>query len=69
MVSELQRRFSKKNYKIMKDIQALYPNSTTFLDEKSLFFFAKAYDSNLEDLKHEVHQVIGSWKEKEKKES
>ena len=41
----------------MEDIHALHPKSTTFLDEESLFEFAKAYDSNLEDLKHEVHQV------------
>lgn len=38
-------------------MQALHPNSTTFMDEKNLFEFAKAYDSNLEDMKHEVHQV------------
>lgn len=41
----------------MEGIQALHPNSTTFIDEKNSSEFAKAYDSNLEDMKHEVHQV------------
>lgn len=43
MAGELQRRFSKPNCKIMKGIQALHPQSVTFLQEEALFFLCKDF--------------------------
>lgn len=57
LTAELQRRFSKKNCEIMQGVQSLNPKSTTFLNEEPLFAFAQIYESDLEDLKHEVHQT------------
>lgn len=45
MTGELQRRFSKPNCTIMKGIQALHPQSITFLQEEALFSFAKIFVS------------------------
>lgn len=56
MMGELKRRFSKPNCKIMKGIQALHPQSSTFLHE-DLFAFAEIFDSNVDDLTHEIHQI------------
>ncbi len=55
-MGELQRRFSKLNCKIMKGIQALHPQSSIFLREEDLFAFAVIFDSNVDDLAHELHQ-------------
>ncbi|XP_019905690.2 zinc finger MYM-type protein 1 isoform X1 [Esox lucius] len=57
MLSEVNRRFSKLNCQIMKGIQALNPKSTTFCQEEVLFPFASIYECNIEDLKHEMHQM------------
>ncbi|XP_036842735.1 uncharacterized protein LOC118965606 [Oncorhynchus mykiss] len=57
LTAELQRRFSKKNCEIMQGIQTHNPKSTTFLNEEPLFSFAQTFESDLEDLKHEVHQT------------
>lgn len=57
LTAELQRRFSKKNCVIMQGVQSLNPKSTTFLNEEPLFAFAQTFESDLEDLKHEVHQT------------
>ncbi len=56
MLNELNRRFSSKNCEIMTGIQTLNPTSDAFLKEKSLFPFARMYESNIEDLGHELHQ-------------
>ncbi|XP_019718752.1 zinc finger MYM-type protein 1 isoform X1 [Hippocampus comes] len=56
MLSELERRFSSKNCEIMNSIPALNPQKDTFLKEKDLFSFAELYDSNIDDLGHELHQ-------------
>lgn len=57
LTAELQRCFSKKNCEIMQGVQSLNPKSTTFLNEEPLFAFAQTFESDLEDLKHEVHQT------------
>lgn len=57
LTAELQRRCSKKNCEIMQGVQSLNPKSTTFLNEEPLFAFAQTFESDLEDLKHEVHQT------------
>nr|XP_023849718.1 zinc finger MYM-type protein 1-like [Salvelinus alpinus]XP_023849719.1 zinc finger MYM-type protein 1-like [Salvelinus alpinus] len=57
LTAELQRRFSKKNCEIMQGVQSLNPKSTTFLNEEPLFAFAQTFESDFEDLKHEVHQT------------
>lgn len=44
MVGELQRRFSKPNCQIMMEIQALSPQSASFLEKDTLFPFAKIFD-------------------------
>lgn len=40
----------------MNSIQALNPQSDAFLNETTLFSFARLYDSNVDDLGHELHQ-------------
>lgn len=57
MMGEMERRFSRLNCNIMKGIQALNPSSGTFLREEDVLFLARAYDSNTDDLKHEVPQI------------
>lgn len=57
MAGELQRRFSKPNCKIMKGIQALHPQSVTFLQEEDLLSFAKILDSNVEEVSNELYQI------------
>uniref|UniRef100_A0A671K1Y8 HAT C-terminal dimerisation domain-containing protein n=1 Tax=Sinocyclocheilus anshuiensis TaxID=1608454 RepID=A0A671K1Y8_9TELE len=56
-MGELHRRFSKRNCAIMHGIQALHLKSSTFLQEEPLFSFAEIFDSNIEDLKHELYQT------------
>lgn len=56
MLSELERRFSRRNWDIMNSIQALNPKKDAFLKETALFSFARLYDSNIDDLGHELHQ-------------
>ncbi|KAL6481128.1 hypothetical protein MHYP_G00092080 [Metynnis hypsauchen] len=56
MLSELERRFSRRNCDIMNSIQALNPQKDAFLKETTLFSFARLYDSNIDDLGHELHQ-------------
>ncbi|CAM4720962.1 unnamed protein product [Leuciscus chuanchicus] len=55
MKGEVERRFSKTNCDIMNGLQALNPSSRSFLGD-DVMLFAKAYGSNADDLKHEIHQ-------------
>ncbi|KAL6476361.1 hypothetical protein MHYP_G00148600 [Metynnis hypsauchen] len=57
LITELKRCFSKKSCEIMKGVQSLNPKSATFLNEEPLCAFAQTYESDLSDLKHEVHQT------------
>ncbi|XP_061589448.1 zinc finger MYM-type protein 1-like [Cololabis saira] len=57
VIGELQRRFSEPNCLIMKGIQALSPQSASFLEKETLTAFAKIFDSELEDLANEVAHV------------
>uniref|UniRef100_A0A8P4KJH8 Zinc finger MYM-type protein 1 n=1 Tax=Dicentrarchus labrax TaxID=13489 RepID=A0A8P4KJH8_DICLA len=57
MIGEIGRRFSNTNCNIMQGVQALNPSSPTFLREEAVLLLAEAYDSNIEDLKHELHQT------------
>uniref|UniRef100_A0A667WWJ6 DUF4371 domain-containing protein n=1 Tax=Myripristis murdjan TaxID=586833 RepID=A0A667WWJ6_9TELE len=63
--AELERRFSRTNCDIMRGIQALNPKSNSFLEEAPLFLFGTIYETNLEDLKHELHQAKRILKRKE----
>ena len=54
LISELDRRFSKKSCKISNGIAALCPGQQSFLCEKDLIQFSVAYSVNPDDLKHEV---------------
>lgn len=47
--------FSKTNCDIMNGLQALNPSSRSFLGD-DVMLLAKAYGSNADDLKHEIHQ-------------
>lgn len=38
-------------------MQSLNPKSATLLSEEHLFAFAQTFESDLSDLKHEVHQT------------
>lgn len=40
----------------MNSIQALNPQKDAFPKETALFLFARLYDSNIDDLGHELHQ-------------
>jgi len=57
MTGEIERRFTKLNCGIVKLIQALNPSNSNFLDEESIALLAKAYDADMEELKHELHQT------------
>ncbi len=50
----------------MRGVQALHPNSNSFLEELTLLSFAEIYESNLEDLRHELHQAKRSLERKRK---
>ncbi len=41
----------------MQGIQALNPKSRNFLDEETIFGFARIYECDTDDIKHELHQV------------
>ncbi len=41
----------------MMRIQALNPTSSTFCQEEALFPFASIYSCNINDLRHELHQI------------
>ena len=43
------------------------PKSTAFLNEDPLFAFAQTFESDLEDLKHEVHQTKRLFDRREKR--
>ena len=57
ILGELDRRFSKVNCEIMRGIQALNPKSTCFLQEEAVFRLGEIYESDSEDLSHELHQT------------
>ena len=57
MLSELKKRFSKQNCAIMMGIQALNPSSATFCQDEFLFSFASIYACNIDNIRHEVHQM------------
>ena len=52
----------------MQGVQSLNPKRTAFLNEELLFDFAQTFESDLEDLKHEVHQTRGLLDRREKSE-
>uniref|UniRef100_A0A8C4RRK3 DUF4371 domain-containing protein n=1 Tax=Erpetoichthys calabaricus TaxID=27687 RepID=A0A8C4RRK3_ERPCA len=55
MLSVLSRRFLKTNCELMSSIRSLNPKSDAFLKDATLFEFG-LYDSNIDDLGHELHQ-------------
>lgn len=55
--AELDWPFSKTNCDIMKGIQALNPKSYGFLEETPMFLSGTIYNTNLDDLEHELHQA------------
>lgn len=57
LTAEIDRRFSEKNCEIMEGVQSLDPKSSSFLKEKPLLALGKTFESDLEDLKHELHQT------------
>lgn len=57
LTAEIDRRFSKKNCEIMEGVQSLDPKSPSFLKEEPLLALGKTFESDLEDLKHELHQT------------
>lgn len=57
MIGEMSRRFSSVNCEIMQGVQSLNPTSDSFLNDEKVILLANAYGSNIEDLKHELHQA------------
>ncbi len=57
IVGELDRCFSKDNCDLMKGIHALNPKNSGFLQEEAVFCFGEIYESDSEDLRHELHQA------------
>ncbi|XP_035986697.1 zinc finger MYM-type protein 1-like isoform X1 [Fundulus heteroclitus] len=54
VLSEINRRFSRTNWDIMSSIQALNPKKDAFLNKATLYSAARLYDSNIDDLGHEL---------------
>lgn len=50
----------------MMAIQALHPQSITFLQEEALISFAKIFDSNVDDLANEPYQIKSFGQEKKR---
>ena len=59
MISEFDRRFESIQRDIMKGIEALNPQADKFLDLQFIEKFATVYSSDIEDCKHEIHQING----------
>uniref|UniRef100_A0A8C2DXL4 TTF-type domain-containing protein n=1 Tax=Cyprinus carpio TaxID=7962 RepID=A0A8C2DXL4_CYPCA len=57
IMSEMDRRFSKSNCVLMNGIQALNPQSCTFLDKGQVLQLGDLYGSDQEGLTHELHQA------------
>ena len=57
LTSELERRFAETHCSVLRGIQALNPTDDSFADFDSLQPFAAAYDADVADLSHEVHQA------------
>src|SRR6218665_1873631 len=57
IISELDRRFSDHSLTVMIGVQALTPKHKSFLNYDSILSFALLYNSNVEDLGHEIPQV------------
>ena len=57
VIAELQERFSDSSSTVMIGIQALTPKHPSFLDNEKIAAFAQLYNSNLEDISHEVYQL------------
>uniref|UniRef100_A0A3Q1FDQ5 DUF4371 domain-containing protein n=1 Tax=Acanthochromis polyacanthus TaxID=80966 RepID=A0A3Q1FDQ5_9TELE len=57
ILGELDRHFSKDNCDIMRGRQALDPKSKCFLQEQAVFRLGEIYESDSEDLSHELHQT------------
>lgn len=56
MIAEIERRFPNTNCSMMQVVQALNLSSPAFLGEEAALLLAEAYESNVEDLKHELLQ-------------
>ena len=59
IISEFDRRFESIQCDIMKGIEALNPQADKFLDLQFIEKFATVYSSDIEDCKHEIHQIKG----------
>ena len=57
LLSELNRRFSDQACDIMLGIQAFNPSGDTFLNVTNINKFAMLYNSDLDDLHHELYQL------------
>jgi len=57
VIAELESRFSQEATSVMSGIQAMTPGSKSFLNTGDLEAFARQYNSNVEDLGHEIHQL------------
>lgn len=54
MMGEMERCFSSLNSNIIEVVLALNPSSATFLREEDVLLLAHAYESNTDDLNHEI---------------
>ena len=57
LLSELTRRFDSIQCAVMRDIKTLNPCSDKFANLDQIQSFAEAYDANMSDLEHELHQA------------
>jgi len=57
LCSELERRFDETQCSVMRGIQALNPINEHFAELQQIRSFAEAYDADVADLEHELHQV------------
>ena len=57
LCSEFERRFDETQCSVMRGIQALNPTNEHFAELEQIRSFAEAYDADVVDLEHELHQV------------
>ena len=57
MIAELESQFSQKATLVMSGIQAMTPGSKSFIKNGDSVAFARQYNSNVEDLGHNIQQL------------
>jgi len=57
LCSDFERRFDETQCSVMRGIQTMNPTNEHFAELEQIRSFAEAYDADVVDLEHELHQV------------